>query len=149
MLNLRQVTTVPPGPVFFGDGQMRYRMIPLIGMDDRIQGVITLNMKLRPIRTNLTPDEKASAEVSALVIYPEEIKNESARGFFILSKNKILRNAVLEIPEKLLPRRFFDLPLALQVVDNSGNYSLPLIFDIESGEECSRRSIIHKKVDLW
>ena len=64
---------------------MRYRMIPLIGMDDQTQGAITLSMKLRPSRTDLAPDEKASAEVSALVIYPEEIKNESVRGFFIPS----------------------------------------------------------------
>ena len=71
-----------------------------------------------------------------------QLTDESERGFFLPSANKFNVTGVKEIPRKLLPRNFFDLPLAIQAEDVSGNLSIPIIFEISSGEELEKSAMI-------
>lgn len=148
MLNLRNISTIAPGPVFRGDGALRYRTIPMpsLQMTENQQN-IRLTLRLVP-GSGTKDDPQAQAEITALTLFPVQLTNESNRGFFLPSANNFFRTAVREIPGKLLPRNFFDLPLAIQAEDAAGNRSNPVIFDITADEELIRDAILPRSLEL-
>ena len=116
-------------------------------MRDEI-GTIRLSLRLIP-RSGTENDPQATAGITAVAIFPAKLINESCRGFFLPSNNNFFRTAVRELPEKLLPRKFFGIPLAIQSEDAAGNHSLPVVFDIAPGEELLRDAIIPRPLEIF
>ena len=124
-------TTIPAGPVLHGRSGARWHAVrlPNFRLEPDRSGAVEVTFR-HPGKAG----EGEEAVIEQLAIFPEEIVNETSRGFALPGAGREVRTFVVGFPDKLLPRNFTGIPIALQAVDAEGNRSAIQIFDLSERE---------------
>lgn len=118
------------GPWLWGTGKEEWQTIRL----NRLQLTPT-NRKLTfsfEVKTLAGVEKDPNAEIylKSIALFPEKIVNDSLRHSILPNVSSNLCTKVMEMPYRLLPHNFFDVPLAVQAFDDSGNFSGVTVFDL-------------------
>ena len=123
-LNNNRISTVPNGPVLVGSGESTWYILPLCSVTFAEKAEIGVEMTLTG------PKSLAPARLEAMVLFPGELRTEAA-AFALPAAGKQYRSFMVQLPERLLPRNFFNIPLAVQCRDAAGNLSPIAIFEFD------------------
>ncbi|MBO7741161.1 MAG: hypothetical protein J6S21_01275, partial [Victivallales bacterium] len=144
-LNGWQIPNAVAGPYLWGTGKSEWQTFLM----HRLQLTpekrrVTLNISVSRL-PGVPADPNARIYLESIAVYPNEILNDSIRGAELPNVSENLCTRVMEMPYRLLPRNFFDIPLAVQAVDDSGNFSGVSVFDLTPKDRLEAPGVIQKK----
>ena len=125
-----QTPNAVAGPWLWGTGKeewqtIRYNRLKLTPKER----IVTLSFEVKTL-PGVKKDPAAEIYLKGIALFPEKIVNDSLRHSFLPNASPNLCTKVMEMPYRLLPRKFFNVPLAVQAFDDSGNFSGVTVFDL-------------------